>query len=103
MEGKPCFLIFVVCNLIFHTTIITGFLKIVYTFNSIVKGIRLLIVCSVCVLQLVAGGKAVDEGVATLGDGEPDIGPVRGADRVVVFPGLGTSLFEGRFHGFVER
>ena len=29
MEGKPCFLIFVVCNLGVHTTIISGFLNVV--------------------------------------------------------------------------
>ena len=33
-----------------------------------------------------AGGEVIDEGVATLGDGEPDIGPVVRHDAIVIFP-----------------
>jgi len=49
-----------------------------------------------------AGGEVIDEGVATLGDGEPNICPVVRHDAIVILPCLSPSFGKSRLQRLVE-
>ena len=48
-------------------------------------------------LQQVAGGEVIDESVATLGDGEPNVGPVVGVHAIMILPSQAPSRGNGGF------